>query len=311
MNRSGFVKHRQTWGDQWLSIFEDKEIPWRQLSLQEFLTFDALFRSGKYTEAEIEDEVFSLICLDKIYTENIDILPAGAVSSVVAHCMMHSGPASVEQINHDLNIARVETSDFISSAVTLICSVFVAYKPEDLYSLKYPDFMKRLAQAEKRLLELGVIVEPISVLNPQEAAPKPQKNRKKIVEKFADLNPPPVQPATSQTVITKEQMASRDVSAHDLTDKALWQHDALQGLEFIYPEYFKLIKEGKKITPEVINRVKGDHSKEVEEKHEEYVQKILKGDLKPQPSKFLIADKLESGSVRDKAKKMKVSRIKG
>lgn len=322
MKREGFVKHRQTWGNNWLSVFEDLEIPWRQLTLQEFLDYDFLYKTHQYTDTEIEDEIFRLVCLEKFYSENLDKLSSGLISTVVAHTMMVSGPGSVEQISEDLNAARNQTGDFLSSAMALICSVFVAYKPEEVMALNYQEFMKKLALAERRLLEMGVMKEPLTILS-SEPAPKAKQKRKDIESKMGNLNTAstPVVPPIStseRTVIRKTDMASTLFSGHDRTDGVLWQADALSGLELIYPEYFKQMKEGKKITPETINETRGVSTREVEEKHEKYVQKILGGEIKPVAPKFLIADKLEGQSVNKRkekraelAHKVKVKRTKG
>jgi hypothetical protein len=326
------VGYRKRYGGNWLTHFPDNnlEIPWRQLTIQEFLDYNDLFKSGRYTEVEVEDEVFQLAVLEPIYVDNIDILPAGIISVVVAHILQVSGASSPEQLTEQLNISRYKVQDFMSSAVTLICSVFPAYKPEDVFNLNYDRFMERLAMAEKRLLELGLLKEPLSVLAPEQSAP-PQverpsdKRRRELLEarkaelekKLGNLNQDLKVPTKSsmkdQFIVGKKDMSSRmdTDTGHDLMDKALWQHDAMQGLEHIYPEYFKLMKEGKKITPDTINTVKGTSKKEVESKHEEYINKILTGDLKPEPSKFLVADKLEGQAVNksiDKKKKVKAKR---
>lgn len=322
--REKVVNYRKRYGDNWLSIFENNiEVPWRKLSLQEFLYFNDLRNAGFYTLVEIEDEIFKACVLEPVYVENIDIIPAGIVSTVASQIFELSGPQSVEQIAEDLNFARYEVQDFVSSAITIICSVFPAYTPEALLAFPYETFMKRLALAEKRLLELGYIKEPISVIGEnaqsQQAQEKPSDIKKKklleekrieLEKKLKDLNAQAGTPSanSSGTIITKRQMSTNldTDTGHDLQDKALWQHDAIQGLEFIYPEYFKMMKEGKKITPEIIQATKGSTTKEVEEAHEKYIQKVISGEIKPEAPKFLVADKLEAQSVNDSSKKAKV-----
>lgn len=191
--------------------------------------------------------------------------------------------------------------------------------------MKYDTFMKRLATAEARLLSLGIIKEPFSVLAPGEegtAVPVPQRQEKpsekkrreimeereqRIAKRMGDLNKP------SGTVISREQMSARDPNdtGHDLQDKALWQHDARQGLEFIYPELFKAMKEGKKVTPDLIQETKGKTPEEVKEKHSEYYSKLKDGEIKPVVPKFLVADKLEAQSVnKNNAKKPDKVKVK-
>jgi hypothetical protein len=326
--REKIVGYRKKYGDHWLTIFPTEldpagglEIPWRQLTVQEFLDFDNSFRLQKYTTTEIEDEIFRLAVLNPVYRDNLDKLKSGTISTVVAQILNVSGAQTPEQLAEDLKYARYQVQDFITSAVTLICSVFPAYKPEDLFNLKYETLMIRLAMAEKRLLELGMLQEPLSVLSngspaetvaPQRVEPRSQNRQEKIKQKLATIPQPSTtsESSSGKTIIKKQQMAADldHTSGHDLTDRVLWQHDAVQGLEHIYPEYFKALKEGKKITPELIQATKGRSNKEVEEKHEEYIQKIIKGDIKPEAPKFVIADKLDGAQVQQtqERKKMKV-----
>lgn len=332
--RDIIVNHRKRYGSNWLTIInEEIQIPWRVLSLEEFLRFNDLRNAGFYTDVELEDEIFLLCVLEPVYTENIDILPAGIISVVAGQIFQLSGPQTPEQLAEDLNVARSLVQDFISSAITVICSVFPGYTPETLYALPYEVFMKRLALAEKRLIELGYIKEPLQVIGPEndsrEVRAGPQrelpseKRKKEILEekkkelerKLKNLNEQvdDKSKASGGTVITRKQMSTNleTDTGHDLQDKALWQHDAIQGLEFIYPEYFKMMKEGKKITPEVIQATKGKNKEEVEAAHEKYIEKIINGEIKPTAPKLLVADKLEAQATNVQNKKEKAkSKVK-
>jgi hypothetical protein len=331
---SQIVAHRREYGSNWISILPDgSEIPWRQLTLQEFIDYNNLLVANQYTLADIEDEVFAKAVLDPFYVENIDLLLAGTISAVVYQIMLVSGTTEPGQLQNDLNQARHLVNNFFDEAVVHICTVFPAYTPEEVFALNYDVFIKRLAQAERKLLSIGFITEPLQIFGPedtpvQQTAPveKPSERKKReyfeerqrrMEERTADLNSStqqsiPQSNRSSGTVITKSQMsrtAEGSHTGHDLMDKGLWEHDARQGLEHIYPEYFKLMKEGKKITPETIQEVKGKTNKEVEEKHEKYIEQVISGEIKPQPSKFLIADKLEGQSQSQSTKtKVKVKR---
>jgi hypothetical protein len=322
------ANYRKRYGKNWLSTFPDidLQIPWRALTVQEFLDYDQMFRIGQYTDIEIEDEIFCLCVLEPVYVENIDRLQSGIVTSVVQHIMQLSGQIDPASLNNDLNYARAAVQDFMSSAVTLVCSVFPAYKPEDVFALPYETFMKRVAMAEKRLLELGVLQEPLTIYHagqeqvkeaPKEQAEKPsdrkkreliERRRAEMESKLADLNKESNNlTSTGGTIITKRQMSAplETDTGHEMMDRVLWQSDAVAGLEHIYPEYFKMMKEGKKITPEVIKQVKGNSVAEIKEKHEEYIEKVISGEIKPVPSKMLVADKMEGQSVRKQPVRVK------
>ncbi len=59
------------------------------------------------------------------------------------------------------------------------------------------------------------------------------------------------------------------------------KQEAMTGLEAIYPELFQRMRQGDKITPDIINSIKGNTSKEIEQKHTEYVEKLKTGKIKP------------------------------
>lgn len=298
-----FVKFRKLYGDNWLTTFENLEIPWRQLTFQEFLNFDKLLNSGYYKLHDLEDEIFSLAVLEPIYIENIDILPAGIITTVVAQIMQISGPLNVDSMSNDLNNARYQIQDFVSSAITMICSVFPAYKPEEVLSLRYDVFMKRLAMSEKRLLELGVLKEPLSIVdktqnNQIKESPSQSKKRealetkrKQIESKLSTLNSPKT--SMPESIITTSKInnssytfvpdLSSDPGDYLLNQKKIDQakKEALSGLESIYPEYFKALKDGKKITPEIIQKTKGETPEEVKKNLQSYIEKVQSGEIVP------------------------------
>jgi hypothetical protein len=309
MRHEKIVAYRKKYGDNWITIFPDGlEIPWRQLTLQEFLDYTDLLNSGRYTEIEIEDEVFCKCVLQELFIENIDILPTGTIAAVVAQILQCSGPQTIDQINQDLAVAREQTSDFMSHIATLICSVFPAYKPEDLFAMKYSDFMKRAAMAEARLMELGIRREPLQAVGPGEVAvqtvverPSDKRRRELLEERKAEMEKKMQQKLGNlnhlEGVITKDKMKdgamsfvpdlSMDPQDHLINKKRMEEAkaEALTGLEHIYPEYFKMLKEGKKITPDTINQTKGKTPEEVKKNYEKYTEKVVSGEIKPLPPK--------------------------
>lgn len=305
---------RKRYGDNWLTIFPSGlEIPWRKLTLQEFIQFEKLFRSGKYSAVEVEDFIFSAAVLERLYIDNIDILPSGIVSTVAAQIFQCSGPFSPQAINQDLDVARNQVQDFISGCIPVICSVFPAYKPEDLLALDYLVFMERLAMAESRLLQIGVLKTPLQVLIPENEEEdnidppatsiplpppmqqKPSSNKRlqiqqKLQDKFKNLNTKhPEGVITDNKIKTTEQYIP-DLSV-DPRDQLLNQikidkvkQKAIEDLEVIYPEYFELMKAGKKLSPEVIQSVKGSTNQQIKAKHQEYISKLQSGEIKlPEP----------------------------
>lgn len=109
---------------------------------------------------------------------------AGTVPTVVQNIMMFSGPGSIDQFNQQLNSARVVASMAMHEMVGVICRAFAAYTPEQVYALKYDDFLLRLAQAESMLMKAGVLTQPLELLSKEEQGkarkkkPSPQELRR-------------------------------------------------------------------------------------------------------------------------------------
>lgn len=308
------LQYRIKYGECFVSVFEDLIIPWRKLTLQEWLNFNRS-PSLAFIVAEVEDLIFSLCVLDATIKENIDLFPAGIVSSVANQILIASGPETEDQINISLEEARARINSVFYSFIPFVCSVFPAYKPEDLLVMNYETFMERVALAEKRLIELNVLGESGFQINSTTPPPvqqqRPTQPKKDIVNnKLGDLSKP------SGVVISKQQMASTfvqdGVTGHELSDKTLWQADVVAGLEHVYPEYFKMMAEGKKITSDTIHQVKGTTPEQVKKKHEVYSENFKAGKIRPPASNYLIADKMEgqSNSKPTKKKRAVITRVK-
>lgn len=288
---------RRRHGDTYLTkLLDGTEVPWRPLSIKEFIEYEDLFLSKIYPVAQLEDEIFTKCCLDLSLIENLDALDAGIISTTVTHIMDISGPTlGTEQIAYDLNYARHKANNFFSQSVTIICQVFPGYTPEKVYALDYRVFMERLAMAEQRMLELGLMQEPIKILEAETGEeialpqrPRPKSKREKVKERFADLNPAPLNIDNKMHTVGAQDIAAgmEAYDPHERQDYLLTQHNErgqlLDGLEFIYPEYLQMINRGQAITPESIQEVKGKNSKEVQARHAQYVQRLEDGTIKPE-----------------------------
>ena len=123
----------------------------------------------------LEEEIFKKCVLDPRFIKD-DTLPAGIVSTVVQNIMMFSGPGSIDQFNQQLDSSRAVASMAMHEMIPLICRAFPAYTPEQVYALKYEDFLLRLAQAESLLIKIGVLTQPLELLS-KEAQAKTAKNK--------------------------------------------------------------------------------------------------------------------------------------
>lgn len=164
---------RNRYGDVYVTIINDDLIvPWKPLSLGDFITYDESIKNRRIVDTVLEEEIFLKCVTDKELVRNINDLPAGVITTVAHNIMGQSGPAGIDHFNNLLDEKRHQASNPIHKLVPLIIRAFPSYKLEDVYNLSYDLFMFRLAQAEELLIKLGILKEPISLV---EENKKPKK----------------------------------------------------------------------------------------------------------------------------------------
>ena len=312
---SSIFDYRRKYGECYVSVLQDgSQVPWKPLNLQEFLYYDTNLRAGRLPAAILEDEIVQKCVLDKNYTLNIDLLEAGVVTTVATQILLASGPESPYQIINDLNIARLTVNNFLHDSAALICQVFPSYKISELLNLPYQEFLEVLALAERRLMSMGVITQPIQ---PQVVTQDQQPRRAPV--QFADLNPSqsyeqqPQKKQNKDVVITQGDMSMgtfmvppsnnpQDAIVYGALHGEKWKQDAIEGLEHIYPELMAKVKKGEKVTPDLIKQTRGQSVGEVKNKYKKYTENLLSGKIKPEPSKPLIAYETEEGAKPSKPK---------
>lgn len=292
--------------------------------MQEYIDYDLDFRSGRIPAAVLEDEIFQKCVLDPNVKLNTALEKAGLVTTVVDQIMQFSGPAGPEQIAQDLNTARHLINNFLNDAISIIMQTFPAYTMDCVFNMEYHEFLKLFAMAERRLLQMGVIQEPIQpvIVNNEEGT-------KKIAEvKFKDLNPEDPQhdpywrkeskqhrkQKSTDTVISGSESGQlmklpegmtpedREVYMHLHADQ--WKHDALDGLDLIYPDLMDKLKKGERITPDTIRETRGVTPEEVKAKRDEYKKNLASGKIKYRPSQQVIATSDNEGA-KPKARRSK------
>jgi hypothetical protein len=298
-----------------------QDVPWRPLTIQEYLEYDKLLKLGGYPRAYIEDEIFCKCVLSKIFVENIEALKAGLVQAVVNDILVYSGPN--DNINHMqafLDMNRNVANQVMHQLVSVVCQAFPAYKPEDLYEMDYSTFMLRVAQAEDKLLRAGLLQEYISfsvpgapeaprVQQPAPEPPKPPKNAEEFKEQrkeniraqrmqeqaaqVKDVAPPPP-PSAEQTVIKKADIIEHQgaMTGHD--QDVVNHVNAANETASIYTDYLEQLKSGGKIkiaTPE--ERMEAAKIREKENK-----QKLL--DLKNKTIEEMKVERKKLLEIREK-----------
>jgi len=188
MTISLFSKTRQEYGDTYLTSFPDGPvIPWRPLSLGDYLKYSRDYARKLIPTSILEDEIFKKCVIEKTFIRQMPFMKAGIISVVVQNIWEMSGPVGITEFNNDLEMARTilfsDGTRAIQDLVQVITMAF-PYKPEEIYAMDYETFLLRVAMAEKKLLEMGMLKEPIEM---KDASEETQKKKKPRVE-FRDLN---------------------------------------------------------------------------------------------------------------------------
>jgi hypothetical protein len=141
----------------------------------DYLKYAADYSRGLIPNSIIEDEIFRKCVTDRSIISQIPFLKAGTITTVVLNIWEYSGPVGISEFNNDLEMARQVLFNSDTKAIhelVQIISMAFPYKPEEIYAMDYETFMFRLAQAEKKLLELKIIEQPVSMEGPKEEVRK-------------------------------------------------------------------------------------------------------------------------------------------
>jgi len=262
---------RRKYGPVFVTTLENGHvIPWKQLNVGEYLEYSGLLETGVYAKATIEDEIFQKCVVDEYTLEHLPELKAGTVSTVVQDIIANSGPSTINELNRTLDIFRMVATQAVHQTVSLISQAFPAYKLEDIYNMKYSDFMLRLAQAESKLLQLGVLEEPLvfndpelqNVSTPQAPEEEPKASPMDMYLDYLKQegkNPTPVTkikaPKPEQTIITSTDTKSlqMEMIGHEKDDNILAATQMLKDASVIYKDYIEDLSSGKQLeikTPE-------------------------------------------------------------
>lgn len=194
---------------------DGEQIPFKLLDWKEFNTYWTLYTKGTIVSDVLEDELFRECVVDSDCIDRMHEMPAGVVPTVVGVIMQLSGPTQLEHFNNSLDLQRQQVDTINSQVIMSICQAFPAYKPEDIEKMPWHTVLERLAQAERILMNMGFLKEPLKLLTPEEAA-KTQghtKGRVNVEDLVADgkklasseLGGGPTHPRTGEA-LTQRQM---------------------------------------------------------------------------------------------------------
>lgn len=276
-----YLSHvRQRYGDAFVTVLPDgRQIPWRLLSIEDYLKYQTQITSNAYPLGCIHDEIFKKCVLDKELLKKCTDLPAGIATIVAISILEYSGPADVSKLAETLEYARFAATQIFPQMISLTCWAFPSYTPDDLYKLDYYTFMERLALAEAKLMNQGLLKEPLSFNVPKEQVSKQPEPPKKetVLEQLKQayqkentpsysIPRPASKPKTQQTVITKAdiQEAKAAYTNHERSDADILEHKMVEESTVFYKDYLDQLQKNGKIViktdeqrkAEALNRAK-------------------------------------------------------
>jgi len=260
-------KLREQYGDALVTIFPDElVVPWRLLTMDEYIGYSMDRSRGMITPALLEDEIFKKCVLDDVLLRQFASLKAGTVTTVVAHIWEHSGPASIASFNNDLEMARqILHSEALGAIHELVQIVTMAfpYKPEEVYEMNYDDFIIRVAQAEDKLLKMKMIDQPLSMTEKEkprqiQQARKPGVNLAKLWNERQTPTIKPIDP--EQPFDWEDSPVLSNPPAHGIDFKREQrEHDSFSGgheAVDLHIARAKMIEDAKLIYAPLIDKVK-------------------------------------------------------
>jgi len=169
---------REEYGGVYVTCFDDGLlVPWQPLSMGDYIKYTQDYNRRVFVPSRLEDEIFRKCVVDDSLVRQLSFLKAGIITTVVLNIWQYSGPSGISSFNQDLEVARsMLNADGVRALHDLVQVITMAfpYKPEEVYDMEYETFLLRLAQSEKKLLELGAIKEPIVMQDVnQEKGPSP------------------------------------------------------------------------------------------------------------------------------------------
>jgi len=251
---------RREYGNVYITTFPDGQMfPWKQLTIGEFLDYTEMFQNQKYARASIENEIFKKCIVDELLIERMDRFPAGTVFSVVNDILKNSGPETIPELNYGLALSRMKASEAVHETVSLIAQAFPAYKLEDIYNFEYPVFLLRLAQAEAKLLRLGILMEPVIFEEPvtkemqemQESQAEEKPHIRPDISAIADrIEESRRRPqSNSKTIISASDITGSESTllGHEKEDQVLLRQEMVEEAGSIYSEYITQMNKGQDI----------------------------------------------------------------
>lgn len=179
MDEEVLLELKLRYGPLYSTTVKGIDLLFRQMTYKEFDRFVTIQESQGYSSADSEDYILEQ-CI--IYPENfnINIIPAGAVSSIADAILESSGFSSARVAKRILESKREKASEVRGLMKAFVLATINTYSPEDLDNMTFSELSERVALAEK-IIEIQQSIygiEPTQVrldlIDPEEEAIKEQ-----------------------------------------------------------------------------------------------------------------------------------------
>ena len=198
---------RRKYGSVYVTLFPDGTlVPWKPLSVQDFLLYTVEYQKGFIPDVILEDEIFCKAVQEPTLIRQFKYLKAGTVTVVVEQILTHSGPQTIEGFNEDLNMARqiiLGGTDKVFHELTQLVTLAYPVTPEQVRSQTYEEFVLQFANAENKLLHIGHIKEPILIESPQQTPTTKKLSDEELLQQIKHIKPPKTPPVSKPKVDAK------------------------------------------------------------------------------------------------------------
>jgi len=206
-------------------VSDELEIPFRLPPVHVARRYSFLLNnvSTFVDKLKVYERIFEDCCCDPSLLDGTGIdIPAG-LSQTIAQLILWFSGYSEESIKYTQELFeanRAQTDDTLAFMKRTICSVFKAYTFEDVDELDYQTVVKIFIQAEKVLLEAGIIEKEYKITEPKERKPtgvNVEELMKQDKKDFSKVDGPPaphrLQPGERPPAVSPSQRRRRAVEA--------------------------------------------------------------------------------------------------
>jgi hypothetical protein len=142
----------------------------RHLTYKEYLIFRSLYQANTVPSYVIDTLIAKSVVQDDVFQKDEWLAKQRAglcktIADLVMYLTGSNQQVEIEVFQAMLNGARHDAQSFDNIMFSTICRVFPGYKVSDLEQLAYPEIVRLFANAEKSLIDSGLIKEHFKLVD--------------------------------------------------------------------------------------------------------------------------------------------------